>query len=590
MPRKKPSRSIDAGKPKSGNPSPADRSTWQQWLSHPAALAGLLVLLVVLAYLPALRCGYIWDDDEYVTNNPLLTATNGLHDIWFSTQAQSQYFPLVYTTFRFEHQMWGINPVGFHLVNVLMHGFNAALVWILLRRLSVPGAWLAAAIFALHPVQVETVAWVSELKNIESLFFHLLALLAWVKFIDQPDRSGWVWYGLALGAFLLALFAKTTACTLPAAMVLVAWLRGRAITWTRMAQTLPFLAAGLGMGLLSIWWEKHLGDYQEKFDLSFSFVERCLIASRALWFYAGKLLWPVNLTICYPQWRINAGNPIQYIPVIGCLAATVLAWVWREKIGRQAMAGIIFFVAALAPMLGFIIQGTFHYTYVADHYQYNAAIGLMAILAAVIWRRWNGSGFWRPVQVALLLVLGGLTWRQCAPYRNQEALWRDTLTKNPDCWVAHSNLGIELFRKGQLDGALEQSQTAVALHPGGDHEQANLGTALMEKGLYPEAIQHLETALAINPQFFTAENSLALAYSRLGEDDEAAAHFRKALEINPEVMGVRINLGSVLQHQGKWDEAAKIYRETAKQFPAEVEPLPRLASMLAKNGTRLGGN
>ena len=215
---------------------------------RPALLAGLLLLLVVAAYLPALRCGFIWDDDEYVTDNPMLTAANGLHEIWFSTHALSQYFPLVYTTFRLEHGQWGFNPVGYHLVNVLLHGINAILVWLVLRRLAVPGAWLGAALFALHPVQVETVAWVSELKNIESLFLYLLALLAWIHFVDSPGRTRWGAYGLALTAFLAALFAKTTACTLPAALVLVLWLRGERWSWEPGLANPAVCAGGFGHG------------------------------------------------------------------------------------------------------------------------------------------------------------------------------------------------------------------------------------------------------------------------------------------------------------------------------------------------------
>ncbi len=323
---------------------------------HPALLAGLLILLVLIAYLPALRCGFIWDDDVYVTQNPMLTDANGLREIWFSAHTQSQYFPLVYTTFRLERELWGLNPLGYHLVNILLHGFNAVLVWLVLRRLCVAGAWLAAAIFALHPVQMETVAWIAELKNIESLFFYLLALLAWMKFIEPSDRLQWHYYGLALVSALLALFAKTTACTLPAAMVIALWMLGQRFDWNRAAQIVPFLAVGLGMGLLTVWWEKHLGDYDQSFGLSFSFLQRLLIATRALWFYAGKLAWPVGLTIIYPHWNINTADIIQYIPVTGCIAVALALWIWRKKIGRGVIAGIVFFVAALSPLLGFIIE------------------------------------------------------------------------------------------------------------------------------------------------------------------------------------------------------------------------------------------
>ena len=356
------------------------------------ALPGLaIVLLVFLAYGSALRAGFVWDDDKYVTDNPMLTAPDGLKQIWFSTHTQSQYFPLVYSTLRVERTLWGLNPAGYHLVNILLHGLNAVLVWVLLRRLAVPGAWLAAAIFALHPVQVETVAWVAELKNLESWFFCLWALLAWLKVVEaspevakdafhrvpippagqgrggtRPYRveavSGlWTWYLLALTAYLLALFAKTTACTLPAALVLVVWLKGQRLTWHRAAQIVPFVPLGLAMGLVSIWWEGNLGTHNQGMGLSFTFLERVLIAGRALWFYAGKLLWPVNLAFSYPRWEINAGSPAQYLPVAGCGMAAVALWVWRRRLGPGVIAGVLFFVASLAPLLGFISNYTFQY-------------------------------------------------------------------------------------------------------------------------------------------------------------------------------------------------------------------------------------
>jgi tetratricopeptide (TPR) repeat protein len=552
------------------------------WTRHPIVLAGLLLLLSLAAYLPALRCGFIWDDDIYVTQNAMLTDANGLREIWFSAHGQSQYFPLVYTTLRVERELWGLNPFGYHLVNILLHGLNAALVWVVLRRLQIPGAWLAAAIFALHPVQVETVAWVAELKNIESLFFYLLALLAWMKFAELEGRTQWRYYGFALVAYLLALFAKTTACTLPAAMVLVLWLRGQKINWLRMTQLLPFLVIGLGMGLVTVWWEKHLGDYQENFGLAFTFMQRVLIASRALWFYVDKLIWPVNLTISYPRWAINTADPVQYLPVAGCIAVAIALWVWRKQIGRGVIAGIIFFVAALSPLLGFIIEGSFHYSYVADHYQYNACIGLIAIFAALAVRSLAQFRIGVAGQAVLLLLLGALTWRQCAPYHDLETLWRDTLVKNPNSWMAYHNLGIVLFERGRLDDALEQYRAAVTLYPNGDREQSDLGTALLEKGTYPEAIQHLETAVTLNPKLFQAQNSLGLAYSKTGDYDRAIAHFQVAAQLDTNAPGTLINLGSALKQEGKLDEAIATYRDAAKQFPAETEPLYRLAVALSE--------
>jgi len=272
--------------------SPADRlPAWLSALWNRSWLLGLiLVLSTVLVYLPARHGGFIWDDDVYVTDNPLLTAPDGLKRIWFSFDSPSQYFPLTYTTFRLEHGLWGSNPAGYHWVNILLHAANALLVWRLLRRLGLPGAWLAAALFALHPVHVESVAWITERKNVLSLFFLLLAALAWIEFLEERPQGSRRYYGLALVLYTLALFAKTTACTLPAALVLVLWLQRKPITRSRLAQIVPFVLIGMGMGLMTVWWERyHQGTQGKLFQLDLP--DRVLVASRAIWFYAAKLLW-----------------------------------------------------------------------------------------------------------------------------------------------------------------------------------------------------------------------------------------------------------------------------------------------------------
>jgi hypothetical protein len=222
------------------------------WWNHDWTLGLVLIVATIMAYQPVWHAGFIWDDDAYVTANPLLTVPDGLWRIWFSFDSPSQYFPLAYTAFRMEHALWGLNPVGYHWVNLLLHVANALLVWRLLARLGVPGAWLAAAIFALHPVHVESVAWIAEFKNVLMLFFFLLTLLVWVEFLDEKTKRGWKIYALALIFYALALCAKTTACTLPAALLLILWLQEKPINRWRLVEVAPFVAFGIGMGLLTV--------------------------------------------------------------------------------------------------------------------------------------------------------------------------------------------------------------------------------------------------------------------------------------------------------------------------------------------------
>ena len=342
-----------------------------------------LVAVTLMAYGPAWHAGFIWDDDAYLTQNPLLTAPDGLRRIWFSLQSPSQYFPLTYSTFYVERALWGLNPAGYHLVNLLLHAANALLVWRVLARLRVPGAWLAAAIFALHPVQVESAAWITERKNVLMGFFFLLTLWGWIRFIDEQTARPWRYYVLALVFYALALSAKTTACTLPAALLLILWLKKMSINWRRLAQVAPFVAMGIGMGLVTLWWERHhQGTEGNLFGMGP--VERVLVASRAVWFYAGKLLWPANLTFSYPRWKISASDAGAYGWVLATAALGVVIWRARRWAGRSVEVAAAFFVATLSPLLGFIMVYTFAYSFVADHYQYLACIGPIALAAAAM--------------------------------------------------------------------------------------------------------------------------------------------------------------------------------------------------------------
>ena len=347
--------------------------SWLRALWERAWLKGLmLVVAVFLAYQPVWHAGFIWDDDVYVTQNRLLTAPDGLKRIWFSLNSPSQYFPLTYTTFRIEQALWGLKPAGYHGVNILLHAVNALLVWRLLKRLAVPGAWLAAAIFALHPVQVESVAWITERKNVLSLFFDLLALLAWIEFVEERPKPGWRFYFLSLIFYLLALCSKTTACTLPAALLLVLWLKEKPINRFRLAQMIPFLVLGVGMGLVTVWWERYHQGTQGGF-FPYGLPERILIASHAIWFYAGKLIWPVNLTFSYLRWPINAADPLAYGWLVAGAGACAAIYFARRYTGRSVEVAGLFYVATLSPMLGFIMLYTFRYAFVADHYQYIAS-------------------------------------------------------------------------------------------------------------------------------------------------------------------------------------------------------------------------
>src|SRR5947208_3139758 len=493
----------------------------------------LLAAITIFAYRPAWNGGFLWDDDDYIIKNDLLTASDGLRRIWFSLDSPSQYFPLVYTTFRLERAIWGLHPSGYHWINLLLHVANALLVWRLLARLNVPGAWLAGAIFALDPVQVESVAWITERKNVLMGFFFLLTLLAWIVFIDERTKRPWPFYGLALVFYVLALSAKSTACTLPAALLLILWLQKRRINTRRLIQILPFVILGMGMGLLAVWWERY---HQGTSRAVFAFltpIERILIASRAVWFYLSKLIWPSNLTFIYPRWNISPQHLLDYTWLLAGIVLCAAIYFVRRYVGRSAEVAAAFFVATLSPVLGFIMLFTFRYTFVADHYQYLACIGPIALFSAGVFSLAGVFKQYRAfiLSTALVVVatLAALTWRQAAMYGDIETLWRTTLARNPECWMAHTNLGIVLLQKGQLNDGIAHCRAALLIRPDDADCHTVLAAALDEKGETAEAIRHYEKALRIFPQSISALTNLAWLLAT--SPSESLRNGGKAVEI-----------------------------------------------------------
>jgi protein O-mannosyl-transferase len=547
-----------------------------------------LAAVTILAYRPAWYGGFLWDDDAYIINNELLTAPDGWQRIWFSLDSPSQYFPFTYTTFRIEHALWGLNTTGYHWVNLLLHVGNALLVWAVLARLKVPGSWLAAAIFALHPVQVESVAWITERKNVLMGFFFLLTLLAWIGFVDERTRRPWTFYFLALIFYFLALSAKATACTLPAALFLILWLQKKPITMRRFIQIVPYVVLGVGMGLLAVWWERyHQGTNRDVFTF-LGPVERILVASRAIWFYLSKIFWPSNLTFIYPRWNISPAHVVDYIWLLAGAGACVAIYFFRRYTGRSVEVAAAFFVATLSPVLGFIMLFTFRYTFVADHYQYLACIGSIALASAGIVILSNKFAQYRAVIVSaaflVVAILGMLTWRQAATYTDIETLWRTTLARNPDCWMAHTNLGLVLLQKEKIDESIAHYRSALQMQPDWWDAEYNLGTALLRKGQVDEAILHCERAVHMRPTDPDALVSLGNTLVQKGRIDEAIAHYQKAMMLHPDHFLARYSLGHALLEKGELDGAIQVCRSALLLRPSDADCHTTLAIALEEKG------
>jgi protein O-mannosyl-transferase len=549
----------------------------------PVAIPGALIILaVVLAYLPALQCGFIWDDNDYVTGNTTLHSLKGLQRIWFELGAVPQYYPLVHTTFWLEYHLWGLNPFGYHLVNVLLHASAAVLLGLCCLRLQIPGAWLAAVIFALHPVGVESVVWITERKNVLSAVFYLAAALTYLRFAIPEatvitGRRYWWFYGAALVLYTAALLSKTVTCSLPAALLLVCWWKKGRLGRGDVLPLLPFFAIGMAGGLLTAWMEKHHVGAQGA-EWSLTFADRGLIAGRALWFYAGKLAWPANLTFIYPRWRIDTDIWWQWL--FPGLAVCTLAglWLMRQHIGKGPLVAVMFFVGTLGPALGFINVFPMRYSFVADHFQYLAAAGLIALGATGLNR------LPRVMPALVTAMLGLLTWRQAGAYRNLETLWRDTLAKNPDCWMAYNNLGDCLYNQGHIGEATEHYRQAVQLNPNYYEALNNLGTVLAAQDQLAAAIEHYHQAIRIHPNVPQAWGNLGAAFATHGRFEEAIQYFQQSIQLDPNSCKTLYNLGLALAAKGRFAEAAERFQQAARIDPTRAETFLNLGIALAQSG------
>ncbi len=578
----------------------------------PVWAGALIVLLVFLAYLPALHGGFVWDDDSWTTNlSVLFQNMSGLRSIWLYPAALQQYYPLSGTTFWLDYQLWNFWTTPYHVENVLLHTLAALLFWRLLLRLNVPGAWLASALFALHPVMVESVAWITERKNVLSLVFYLGAFLAYLRYaqgmtdngcqvkgdecqvtrkdslLSRVTRHPSLFSDLAFVLFLCALLAKTTTFSLPAAILLIGWWQRGQIRWR--ADVLPslrFFTLALGFCAVTAWLEKHhVGAQGPEFDLTFP--QRCLVAGHAFWFYLGKLFWPAHLCFVYPRWQPNPGSVWQWLYPVTALGALFTLWLARGRIGRGPVTALLFYVGTLFPVLGFMNAYGMRYSFVWDHWVYLSALGIIALVAALVVRL---AEFLRAPAVVygfaaiVLPVFTLLTWRQAGTYTDKETLWRKTLARNPDCSLAHNNLGVMLYYQGRKEEATEHYRKAIQTKPDYFDALYNLGIALADEDRYDEAIENYRATLRISPDFYPAMNSLGVALIARGRFDEAIKHFRRAIQISPNFSVAMNNLGNALAARGRFDEAIENYRQAIQVNPNYCEALDNLGVALATQG------
>lgn len=576
----------------------------------------LLVFLTVMAYLPALHGGFVWDDTVLVTGNHSVQSADGLWNIWFSVESPD-YYPVTYSVFWAEWRLWGMNPPGYHAVGLFLHSVTAILMWRILLRLKIPGAWLAALLFALHPVNVASVAWIAELKNTLSGVLFASALIFYLRF-DSEDKRQHYW--LALLLFCLALLSKTSVVILPVILLLIIWWQRSRIDRTDIVRTIPFFAVSCVMGAVTVWFQNHnvIGDAAIPLG---GIGHRTLTAASAASFYIWKALFPINLSMLYPKWKADHALVRSFLSLI-LLSGVAGVGIWfRKTWGRGLLFGTGYFLVCLFPVLGFFRMYYFRLSAVADHWQYLAIMGIVAMAtagSATIVQRLGFAWFGKAAAVCVVVFLMFSTWSRAHVLKDAGTLWTDVLRGDPDSWTAHTNIACVYQQDRRFDDALTHARRAVELEPDDFSARLNLGTileqngqpdsaivelkeairqkpdlaaaylrwgiALAQKRMSAEAIGRYEVAVRLQPDYPDTYNNLGAALEGCGRIDQAARCYRAATNLKPDYVDAHNNLGNVLYKQRKVDEALEQFRESVRLNPNSADAHNNLGGMLYLKG------
>jgi len=551
---------------------------------HKQILAGLLILLATaVVYGPAIGGDFIWDDHVFLLENPLIHADNGLRRFWFSTEA-TDYFPLTSSLLWFEWRLFGPDPTGYHIVNLLLHGLSAILLWLLLRRLRVPGAWPAALFFALHPVNAASAAWISEHKNTLSAALYLGALLAFVRHREPrrlPAALRWDW--CALGLFGLALLSKTSVVVLPGVLLLCVLWHEQKIPRQAWLDTIPFFALAAALGLVTVWFQAHNAIAGETVRTD-GLLSRLATAGRAVWFYLAKAVLPARLSFIYPRWDLPAAGPADFLPLAALAATAALLWTLRRTPARGLLFALAYFVLALMPVLGLLNMYWMQFSLVADHWQYLAIMGIAALAGAACERLTRLPGRARyagPTLAALLaLTLGVLTHQRARILATEAALWPDTVARNPDGWLPRNNWGVLLIKQKKFEQAIAQCSQALRIKPDYWVAHYNAGNAYLESGRPEQAMRHYSESLRLKPGNPAALNNMGYAAARAHREDLAAHWYSRALEVDPFYNSAHVNLGDLLWREHQLEQAVFHYSQALLTDPNDAELHLKLAVIL----------
>ena len=565
--------------------------------------AGLAILTVVV-YLRSLSGGFLWDDEILTTKNPLFFDPNPWFRIFCSTDA-TDYYPLTWSLFFLEWRLFGNNPMAFHAVNLLLHVTGVILVWRVLERLRLPGAWFAALVFSIHPVNVATVAWVSQGKSTLALVFYACSVLCYLEYDAASEattatsrRHALRWLGYSFACFLAALLSKASGLLLPLVLLSFTWWLRGSLDRARVLAVMPFVVLAVGMAFCTVWFQHHRameGDVGRLMDLQ----TRLVVPGWVFWFYVLHVLAPFRLMMVYPlemspgatnvlvvPWgQVTASSAVAWLPDVALVTGILVVTAARRRWGRPLLLALLYILAMLLPVMGLVEMSYMKFSLVSDHLLYMASIGFSALIVGCACRLPLGTGALRALGAGVAVTLAILAFRHQAAYLSAESLWRDTLAKNPSSWVAHFNLGSILEDQKRYSAAVQEYQEALRFSRPDAALWSNMGHALLYLGRAAEAVDCYRKALEIDENYADAHNNLGTALEWLGSPNEALWHYQRALAVRADFAEAHNNLGTLLAARGQWEAAAVHLRAALLSKPGgNPQAYASLARVLMNRG------
>ncbi len=535
-----------------------------------------------VAFLPALGAGFVnWDDEVGFLANPHYRGLGPAQLRWmFTTTLLGHWSPIPWLTWGLDYALWGMDPRGYHLTSLALHAVNAALVFLLARRLLrvgfgesatagevAVGALGAAIVWGVHPLRAESVAWVSERRDVLCGLFYVLAALAYLRSADDGAGRAARWRLASLAAFTAALSSKALAMTLPLSLLVLDWypLRRAALGWRRLAiEKVPYAALGLVAAAVALFTRQESGNITS-YD-HYGPAARAALAGYALWFYPERFAWPAGLSPIYElpprveltQWRF-------LVPTVG-FALVTAALVAARRRWPAGLAAWAHSAIVVVPASGLVHSGS---QLAHDRYSYLSGLGFALLAGAgLAWAlgraRASGGRARLAASAAAVVIVAALavaTWAQAAVWRDSETLWRHAVALDPECSICLSNLGRAIARPGRFDEAETLVRRAALLRPDRPGPEENLGVIALARGRPAEAEAHFRRVVALRPQHAASRNNLGAALANQGRDAEAEAEFRAAARLSPSLVDAPANLGALYLRQQRYAEAEAPLRE-----------------------------